>query len=151
MADAAQNGQPAAGEKCKNCSNDTPVPRFTDAQCCATQAFAGGFVVCCNGNKLACAGSSFNGSVLTACVLAHERAHYGHIDCPTGAAECTTTRPNFKAGQDAGQGECDASKVEVACLQAMNCGADAACSNRCRRRIVQITAYGNMNKPGCFP
>lgn len=151
VADAAKNGQPAAGEKCKNCLNGAPVPRFTDAQCCATQAFGGGFVVCCNGNKLACAGSSFNGSVLTACVLEHERAHFGHIDCPTGDAECTTTRPNFKDGQDAGQGECDASKVEVACLQAMNCGADAACQTAVDGRIVQITAYGNTNKPGCFP
>jgi hypothetical protein len=159
VADTAKNGQPAAGEKCKDCKDGAPVPHFTDAQCCATQAFAGGFVVCCNGNKLACAGSGFNGSVLTACVLEHERAHFDHVDCPTdastggcpaGTKECDTCRPNFKPTQDPGQGECDASKVEVACLRNMNCAGDATCQTTVDNRIVQIIDYGNTNKAGCF-
>ena len=143
-------------EKCASCNNGTPVPPKTDAQCCATVAFAGGFVVCCNTNKLACAGSSFNGNgagdvILKQCVLAHETEHFKHVDCPTGANECNTTRPPFKPGQDPGQGECDASRIEVTCLQAANCNGDATCQATVDARILQMKAYGNTNKPGCFP
>ena len=77
--------------------------------------------------------------------------HFNHIDCPTGDNECDTTRPGFKSGQDAGQGECDASKVEVTCLQNSNCGDDADCQARVDARITQIKQYGNDNKTGCFP
>jgi hypothetical protein len=89
--------------------------------------------------------------LLEACIQAHETEHFKHVDCPTGDKECDTTRPPFKDGQDAGQGECDASKVEVACLQGTNCGGDATCQATVDQRIVQIRAYGNTNKPGCFP
>lgn len=141
---------------CKGCNSGTPIPPKTDAQCCSTESFAGGFVVCCNGVKLACAGSSFNGTskaqmVLRQCVLLHEQEHYKHIDCPTGGNECDTTRPPFKPGQDPGQGECDASHVEVSCLQSANCGGDAACEAAVAARIAQMKMYGNANKAGCFP
>lgn len=143
-------------EKCASCRNGAPVPPQTDAQCCATVSFAGGFVVCCNTGKLACAGSSFNNSttgnsILSRCVVLHEAEHYKHVDCPTGADECNTTRPPFKAGQDPGQGECDASKVEVTCLQGSNCGGDATCQATIDGRVTQMKQYGNTNKTGCFP
>jgi hypothetical protein len=150
--DTAQNGQPAAGEQCKNCQNGNPVPRFTDAQCCATQAFAGGFVVCCNGNKLACAGSSFTGRVaLTACVLEHEREHYKHIDCPGGAQQCDTTRPNFRPGEDTNQDECDAYRIENTCLQNYDCAGDATCQADVAARITQIRGTANGYVANCIP
>jgi hypothetical protein len=141
---------------CKGCANGTPKEPQTDAQCCASDPFAGGFVVCCNGNKLACTGSGFNGTskgqvILRDCALAHEREHFNHVDCPTGADECKTTRPGFKPGQDPGQGECDASKVGVACLQASNCMGDAACQAMVDAEIIREKQYGNDNKAGCFP
>ncbi len=147
---------PTKANGCKGCNNGTPIPPQTDPQCCGTETFAGGFVVCCNGVKLACAGSSFNGTskaqtALRQCVILHEQEHYKHVDCPTGANECNTTRPPFKPGQDAGQGECDASKVEVTCLQGVNCGGDAACEAAVAARIAQMKMYGNNNKAGCFP
>src|SRR5262249_37892443 len=116
---------------CKGCASGTPKEPQTDAQCCASDSFAAGFVVSCNGKKLACAGSGFNGTskgqvILRDCALAHEREHFKHVDCPTGADECKTTRPGFKPGQDPGQAECDASKVGVVCLQNSNCMGDAA-------------------------
>jgi len=141
---------------CEGCNNGTPVPKKTDAQCCGTVSFGGGFVVCCNGNQTACAGSSFNGTskgitILRQCALEHEKAHFGHVDCPRGAGECNTTRPPFKPGQDPAQGECDGSKVEVACLRAANCGSDAACQQSVNSRITQIRGYGNGFVPGCIP
>lgn len=143
-------------EKCANCNNGTPVPPQTDAQCCASVSFGGGFVVCCNTNKLACAGASFQNpgpgyAILQRCVIAHETEHFKHVDCPTGSNECQTTRPPFKPGQDPGQGECDASRVEVSCLTASNCNGDAACQALVDGRVVQIRQYGNTNKAGCFP
>jgi hypothetical protein len=143
---------------CRGCNNGVEDPPKTDAQCCATEAFAGGFVVCCNGQKLACAGSSFDGTskqamILRACALAHEHAHFPHVDCPTGANECDTTRPPFKDGQDPGEGECEGSKAEVSCLQSMrgDCGGNAACEAEVDGRIAQIKSYGNSNMAGCFP
>lgn len=138
-------------EKCASCLNGTPVPPQTDNQCCASVTFAGGFVVCCNGNKLACAGSSFNGSILTQCVMVHERVHYDHVDCPAGSTECMTTRPPFKPGQNPGQGECDAYKAEAACLNGFNCGGNATCQATADARIVQIRNFANTLKAGCFP
>jgi hypothetical protein len=141
---------------CKGCDNGTPKEPQTDAQCCASDPFAGGFVVCCNGNKLACTGSGFNGAskgqvILRVCALAHETEHFKHVDCPTGAEECKTTRPGFKPGQDPGQGECDASKAGVACLQNANCMGDAACQAMVDAEIIREKQYGNDNKAGCFP
>jgi hypothetical protein len=120
--------------------------------------FGGGFVVCCNTNKTACAGSSFNGTgpgdaILKICVLEHEREHFKHIDCPTGNKECETSRPGFKPGQDPGEGECDAYKVEIKCLEAQrgNCGGNQACIDRINGRITQVmTDPGTGVKPGCF-
>lgn len=143
---------------CEGCNNGTPLPPQTEAQCCASVSFGGGYVVCCNTNKVACVGNGIGnggnatgGSIVRQCAKKHEEEHFKHVDCPTGADECKTTRPPFKPGQDAGQGECDASKVEVACLQGANCGGDAACQTRVDGRITQIKQYGNTNKAGCFP
>lgn len=141
---------------CESCNNGTPVPPMTPSQCCATVSFGGGFVVCCNGNKTSCAGSGFNGTskgatILRKCVNEHEAEHFNHVECPMGTDECKTTRPPFKPGQDPGQGECDASRVEVSCLQGSSCGGDAACQTDVDNRIVQMKQYGNTNKPGCFP
>lgn len=143
-------------EKCASCNNGTPVPPKTEAQCCAAINFAGGYVVCCNTNKTACTGSGFGGNsagqiIERQCAKEHEQEHFTHVDCPMGADECNTTRPPFKPGQDPGQGECDASRVEVTCLQNANCGSDAACQAIVDARIVQIRQYGNTNKQGCFP
>jgi hypothetical protein len=137
-------------ETCKECKNGAPAPLFTDAECCAAVGSTdGGWVVCCNGDKLACVQAG--GGVLSACILVHEQVHFNHVDCPGGLAECTTTRPGFKPGQDPGDGECEGSHAEVACLQATNCAGDATCQATVDNRIVQIINYGNTNKPGCFP
>ena len=144
---------------CEGCNNGTPIPKKTDAQCCADIAASGGYVVCCNGNKLACASGSYSGGpskiqmILRKCALEHEREHFKHVDCPMGANECDTTRPPFKPGQDPGQGECDASKVGVACKQneRASCGGDASCEAQVDAAIVFEKNYGNSNLPGCFP
>jgi len=155
-AHAPQTSAQTKANGCKGCNNGTPIPPKTNAQCCAEITYAGGYVVCCNANKLACTGSGFNGTskgqvILRDCALAHEREHYNHVDCPTGADECKTTRPGFKPGQDPGQGECDASKVGVACLQNANCMGDAACQTMVNNEITREKKYGNDNKAGCFP
>jgi hypothetical protein len=153
--DTALNGQPAVGEKCKNCQNGTPTPRFTDAQCCATVNSTGGYVVCCNGEKLACVGNSFpagdaGDNIIRACVFEHERAHYAHIVCPTGAAECDTSRPGF-SGITQADGECEAAIAEVACLNNADCGGDATCEADVVAGIASARAYGNGFKDDCIP
>ena len=69
----------------------------------------------------------------------------------TGANECNTDRPPFKDPSKAGEGECDAYKVEVTCLQNASCGGDAACQAIVDARIVFARQQGNANKAGCFP
>ncbi|NJA08201.1 hypothetical protein HC024_21080, partial [Methylococcaceae bacterium WWC4] len=159
------DGQIPGAAKCTLCSSGSKVPPKTDQECCSAISFGGGFVVCCNTVKLACAGSSFTGGntggdIVKKCVIEHEQVHYGHIDCPTGANECDTTRPDFKAGEDSHQDECDASKVEVACLrrERPSCGSDAACNAAVDSRIATMISYGNGTLPGypggvagCFP
>ena len=146
-------------EKCATCENGEqkkPDP----VACCndVDSAGAGGWVVCCGGEKLSCgeaiADDGHHGDdILSKCIGEHEDAHHTHIDCPGGEEECETSRPPFKDGQDPGDGECDASKVEVACLQRerTNCGGNADCVSWVNNRITQIRNYGNNNKPGCFP
>jgi len=150
VADTSKNNQPAAGEKCKNCLNGSPVPRIPESQCC--QAISSAHVVCCNAEKLACLGTHYatQPSYIQACTLAHERAHFSHVDCPTGANECLTSRPPFKSGQDPGSGECDASRVEMACLNGHDCRGDATCEARVAQEIAFVRNYGNSNMPGCF-
>jgi hypothetical protein len=118
---------------------------------------AAGYVVCCNGSKTTCAddsqlsGSGLGKTIKIKCVLEHEKEHFKHVDCPGGADECKTTRPPFKDPPKAGEQECDAYKVEVACLQASSCGGDATCQALVDARIALAKGAGNTNKPGCFP
>ena len=150
VADLSKNNQPAVGEKCKNCLNGSPVPRTPVASCCEVTESA--HVVCCNGDKLACLGTHYatEPAYIQKCTLEHERAHFDHIECPTGAKECDTSRPPFKDGQDPGSGECDAARVELACLNGLDCKGDATCEARVAQEIVFVRSYGNDNQAGCF-
>jgi hypothetical protein len=154
VTDASKNGQAAAGEKCKNCQNGSPVPRMTDAQCCAAAPGIAdaALVVCCNANKLFCLGPYASEiAPIQQCTRVHEETHFNHIDCPTGAAECDLSRPPFKPSVTPADGECEASQNEMACLTAYNCGGDVACQQRVAQEIVFVRNYGNGFKPGCFP
>lgn len=147
---------PTLANMCESCNNGMEVPKKTDSQCCSEIGASGGFVVCCNGNKTACLDSSFDGAskgavIVRKCALEHEKDHFDDIDCPTGANGCDTTRPNFKAGKDAGEEECKAAKVNVTCLQNSDCMGDATCQAAVDADIAGQKTYGNNNKAGCFP
>lgn len=152
------NNDPRLAE-CHTCENGQPKAP-DPAECCGAvdSAGAGGWVVCCGGAKVSCVkpitDTAHQGdNILERCIAEHEDEHHGHIDCPGGPDKCDTSRPPFADHQDAGEGECDASKIEVSCLQRerTNCGGDATCETWVDNRITQIRQYGNDNKPGCFP
>jgi len=149
-------------EKCASCKAGAPVPPQTPDQCCAAMRPGGGtsgYVVCCNGSKTACVDpTQFPGgttgtalAIRTQCVREHETEHFKHVDCPGGADECKTTRPPFKDPSKAGEQECDAYRIEVACLKAASCGGDAACQAVINAAITFKTQKGNESKAGCFP
>jgi len=143
-------------QKCADCKNGTIVPPKTNAECCAIDTFTGGFVVCCNTMKTVCIGSGFpfgspGQNIVRHCAEVHEQAHFSQIDCPTGAAECTPTRPRFRDPSQVAQGECDASRAGVACLRAADCMGDATCQAAVDAGITHQKNYGNSFVPGCIP
>jgi len=147
-------------EECQSCK-DGKVDEPTPESCCKSApavngfATAGGLVVCCKGVPTTCVnpiGDTTGDNILEKCIGEHEDEHHGHIDCPTGDNKCDTTRPNFADHTPQADGECDASKVEIACLnrERPSCGGDAACESRVDTRIQQMIGYGNGFKPGCI-
>ncbi len=164
------DGQISGAPKCTTCINGSKVPPKTDAECCSdnsvlnspvTDPSVAGWVDCCNGTKTLCTKpldptkyGSFS-TVLDKCNAEHEKQHFGDIDCPTGANECKTTRPGFKPGRESEDGECDAYKVSVNCLNIHNCGTNAQCK---KDVLFYIAAYKKIangimaagGKPACF-
>ncbi|MGI0015148.1 MAG: hypothetical protein ACREBU_17175, partial [Nitrososphaera sp.] len=147
-----------AANMCEGCNNGMPVPKKTEAECCADISLTSGYVLCCNGSKITCVGSDFPGgnagqNIIRQCVIEHERRHFQDAsDCPTGADECKTTGPlGPKPGGDINQAECDASRAEVTCLENSNCGGDAACQVIVVDGIDDAKGYGNSFVPNCFP
>jgi Glucodextranase, domain B len=147
-------------EKCASCKDGKVVPPKTSDQCCAEKrpGDAAGYVVCCNAAKTACndpsqlSGSGQGKTIKIACVMAHERKHFDHTVCPTGANECTTTGPlGPKPGQNHADAECEGYRAEVACLQSSNCSGNATCQALVDGRIALAKGYANGIKPGCFP
>jgi hypothetical protein len=164
--DSCQNGSCAhtnlttaqtTANGCNGCNNGTPLPPKTTVQCCTEKSLnAGGWVVCCNGVHTACTNPAGLGgnATLVACADQHEHRHFqDNSACPTGADECKTSGPLGVKQPDPGdtllhQSECEASKVEVACLQAACAG---VCPAVLADRIAQMKNFGNTNLPGCFP
>jgi len=141
---------------CEGCNNGTPVPKKTDAQCCAEKTInAGGWVVCCNGNKTACighSGTNSGDSDLIQCVREHEERHFQDVEaCPTGANECDTAGPLGVPTSELPQVECDAYKAEDSCLRAANCAGNPTCQARVDGRRTQIKGVANGFVSGCIP
>ncbi|WGS86471.1 carboxypeptidase regulatory-like domain-containing protein [Methylomonas sp. UP202] len=163
------DGQIPGAAKCTLCSSGSKVPPKTEAECCADDTVSNhpvsdpntnGWVDCCNGSKIVCNKPYANTyplhDLLTQCDKEHEAQHFGDIDCPTGADECKTSRPFFKPGRDPADGECDAYKVSVNCLNAYNCGGDATCQQNINFYVNQYKGIANgktdaAGKPKCFP
>ncbi|MCZ6755321.1 MAG: carboxypeptidase-like regulatory domain-containing protein [Gemmatimonadetes bacterium] len=148
---------PSAANMCEGCNNGTPVPKKTNAECCAEISQTSGYILCCNATKIVCVGTDFPGgnegqNIIRQCVIAHEQEHTTQGDpCPTGANECTTTGPlGPPPGGNLAQDECDATKVEVACLQNSNCS-NQACQDIVDTGIVDAKNYGNGFVADCFP
>ncbi|MBI4604569.1 MAG: carboxypeptidase regulatory-like domain-containing protein, partial [Planctomycetes bacterium] len=150
---------------CEGCNNGMRLPPKTEAECCAdntvtgspvTTASTAGWVVCCNGQKTVCVkplppASYPLSTVLDACNKKHEEQHFGDIDCPTGADECKTSRPNFKNTRPQADGECDAYKVTIACLRRHDCMGDATCQMNIDFYIMSYKDIANGFKAGCVP
>ena len=149
--------------KCAFCSNGEVVPPRTREHCCAVGAEndpvvgAGGYVVCCNGEQLACVNTVYSGvsslaaDQLRKCALRHQVARMDHTaPCPTGANECRTTgplsiRPDLVGG--IARAECEAYTAEAYCLLAVECGVDDTCRFLVRERMLFI--LDELPRPEC--
>jgi hypothetical protein len=164
--DASQNGKPAAGEKCKDCQNGTPVARKSADQCCleilATESdrLSGGFMACCNGQKLGCLNphgfpqENLADKLIRACAYVHEGIHFSHVAaCPVGAMECDTFGPLTFDTVSQADGECSAYTAQVECLASASlaCAFDVACVVEVVRHIAYARIYGNSFKSNCMP
>jgi len=134
-----------------SCCNDS---NQSDSQCCdravtgglfaqPSGGNAGGIVICCGGRKVACTQtlSGYPGaSQIQHCQQEHEKKHFGDVECNS----CSLKRPPFIKGRSK-IGECEASKVEVACLRASKsqCKGNSYCITNIDNRIQQIIKYGN--------
>ncbi len=123
------------------------------ASCCAKAKQQGldhgnvGGGVCCDGKMYACvwirggatgANSKKAKQIIDYCSYLHELHHLpDSAPCPA----CGTSRTVFKNGVDPDQGECDAYKVEVSCLNRglKECKGDKQC-------IQQVTAEINSDE-----
>jgi hypothetical protein len=121
---------------------------------------AGGFVICCNGYKVACLGRSIlldqskGGRIIADCIIEHEKSHFPDITCPTCCRNPPDpqSRPPFDDPSEQPIRECLAAKIEVDCLQRklQNCGADQTCVTRVQGRIVDMNKHANTLYPqGC--
>ncbi len=157
-------------EKCADCKNGTPVPPKTEAECCADNSVSGNpvsdastqaWVDCCSTKKITCNkpfepaawGGSGVSTLLDSCRIAHERQHFGDVDCPAGSDECKTSRPGFTPSRSQADGECDAYNVEVACLLKIDCTkVGATCQPTVDFLVKQLKQIANTRyKAGCFP
>lgn len=171
-----RDGDPrlASQPKCSTCSSGKLVPPKTEAECCADNSVTGGpvsdattlgWVDCCNGAKTVC--NKEIGKVqpnlnvvliegiplpvfLDVCTITHEQQHFGDIDCPGGAEECKTSRPTFKQGRSAADGECDAYRAGDTCLHEIDCKGDATCQQVVDFIITTYRQEANGYKPSCF-
>jgi hypothetical protein len=170
--DGSCNCQAKAGdprvEKCGSCDGKNYKPPKTKDACCADDSVLGhplsdpntqGWVDCCNGSKVVCSkpydptgfGGSSISTLLDKCTVAHETQHFGDIDCPPGADECTTSRPGFKSGRSQADGECDAYKADVACLEGLDCTGITNCQYYVDQVVIQKKSIANGYKANCFP
>jgi hypothetical protein len=148
---------------CYDCDGKQCKPRNKDSDCCDSKVpGAGGFVVCCNGQQVACVASNLqNASPLPAnliskdCIIVHEQTHFGQTHCPDGDAKCNSN-PLSVPSSESGHDECLAYQAEVACLRAElqdpshNCRA-ADCISMVNGNIQSRINTGNIKEAGCFP
>ena len=123
---------------------------MSDAGCCAQSNQLnqgdgdGGWVVCCEGRKVACVANNVPNSkndkvntIFKDCVEQHERRHFQDMDpCPS----CTAgpVRINrFKKGIGDHEGECPAHQVSLSCLMVGwgKCGNDNQCKEQLRGMV----------------
>ncbi len=132
-----------------------PDADLSDGECCQRAATAGlfaqpgggkagGIVICCGGRKVACADKVTNGpgkSQILKCLVKHEEKHFDDVNCNS----CSLERPPYAPGRSQSSGECEASKISVACLRASKseCRGNSACIARIDARIRQMITYGN--------
>jgi RHS repeat-associated protein len=123
---------------------------MSDSGCCARSNTLnqgggdGGWVVCCEGRKVACVANNVPNSnndkvnkIFKDCAEQHERRHFQDMDnCPT----CTmgpVRIETFKSGTNFHQGECPAHQVSLSCFMVGwgKCGNDNQCKEQLRGLI----------------
>ncbi|GAC1412335.1 MAG: hypothetical protein NVSMB6_14170 [Burkholderiaceae bacterium] len=114
---------------------------------------AGGTVMCCGGQKVACTAPSMDSpselmQIVKNCAKKHEERHIPDV------SKCNCGRPPYPApGPDIPirESECAASRIEIECLSsgADNCKT-AECQQEIALRIRGLVSFGNGNKPGCL-
>jgi RHS repeat-associated protein len=125
---------------------------MTDEQCCLRSQELGqnqgdwGWPICCEGRKVACAytpSSPRKGwSIISACILKHERTHFADINCPSCSRDPYRPDPG-PSYPGYGPSECRAGRVEMPCIRASlaQCGSDDACRREVMEYIADKTRY----------
>jgi RHS repeat-associated protein len=128
---------------------------LTDGECCARsqqlaqneKGSAIGWVICCEGRKVACVFKRKDGNggkargILDKCILEHEQTHLSEIDCPSCTRE--PTRP-LRSGNNSWpeyhRSECRGGRTEIACLKRRlaECGSDQACRGTVQEEISKL-------------
>jgi RHS repeat-associated protein len=125
---------------------------MSNAACCSRSAALGqgggdaGWVVCCQGRKVACALSNVTSNqranqIFYGCAIQHEERHFP--DMPP-CRQCTVDpeRVNtFNDNVSSDQAECSAHQVSLSCLMQGfgSCGSD----NNCREQVRKLTSWSN--------
>lgn len=116
---------------------------MSDGDCCERSQQLGqhespnsiGWVICCEGRKVACAYSIATPrrgwDIVRKCVLRHERSHLPEIECNNCTKEPTRPPPSGPGYPGYNLSECRAGKIGLTCLRESlsECGRDDACRN----------------------
>lgn len=138
-----------------------PFGLMSDGDCCLRSQALGqnehpysvGWVICCEGRKVACAytpGTSRKGwDTLRACILKHEQSHLPEIQCPNCTKDPERPSPSGPGYPGYAQSECRAWRAEHPCLR----NSLAACGNddACRREVQSFVASAERFYKGCNP
>ncbi|MDY6947413.1 MAG: RHS repeat-associated core domain-containing protein [Pseudomonadota bacterium] len=132
---------------------------MSDETCCSRSTAlrqngpASGWIICCEGRKIACAlpqiPSSVSEGIKRKCTLAHEREHWNEVSCSSCTSE--PTRPNRDEGIDVRASECWAHWASINCLKRSieDCGGDSKCRDEVKGAIE---AHRNVrrNRYDCY-
>ncbi|MCW5555098.1 MAG: RHS repeat-associated core domain-containing protein [Verrucomicrobiae bacterium] len=105
-----------------------------------------GGVICCRGQRYACVWDPSLGGLVTSptaqdiigkCIEEHEKVHFDEVDCPEG---CVPDRPLPRDPNRDMQGECDALRQTIPCLQNSldDCRGDRECLKQVKSEITRI-------------